>query len=128
MLYSASCLQDPSSDMYCFASAVTNDTEPSDYYLYNMPLGWELPGGSTPSCGRCTLETMAIFHSGTADRSQVISNVYVEAAQQVNTVCGPTAVNATLAEEDSAAGLGSVPAPLVMAASICAVIVLNWAL
>lgn len=125
MLYSASCLQDPDTDMYCFASSVTNTTQPSDFYFYFMPLGLGLPGGSTPSCGWCTTETMGIWHSATADRSQAISDVYVQTAQQVNTVCGPDSVNGTLAEEESAAGHDFMPASMVMIATICATVLLH---
>lgn len=125
MLYSASCLQNPDTDMYCFATAVTNTTEPSDFSLYFMPLGWSLPGGSTPSCGFCTEETMGIFHSASSDRSQAIADVYEDSAQVVSTVCGPDAVNVTLAEEVSAAGPGFMPTSAVMVASVFATILLN---
>lgn len=95
MLYAATCLQNPATQNYCFASAVTNVTNPSDIFFYSMPLGLPLPGGSTPSCGYCTTQTMAIFHTATSDRSQKISSTYRDAARQVNTICGPGFVNDT---------------------------------
>lgn len=95
VLYSASCLQNPQTQNYCFASAVTNVTNPSDIFFYSMPLGSPLPGGSTPSCSFCTRQTMAIFHAATSDRSQKISSTYKDAARQVNTICGPGFVNDT---------------------------------
>ena len=95
VLYSATCLQNPQTQNYCFASAVTNITNPSDIFFYSMPLGLALPASSTPSCGWCTSETMAIFHAATSDRSRKISSTYKDAARQVNTICGPGFVNDT---------------------------------
>lgn len=95
VLYAATCLQNPATQNYCFASAVTNVTNPSDIFFYSMPLGLPLPGGSTPTCGICTSQTMAIFHAATGDRSQKISSTYRDAARQVNTICGPGFVNDT---------------------------------
>lgn len=95
VLYAATCLQNPATQNYCFASAVTNITNPSDIFFYSMPLGLPLPGGSTPSCGYCTTQTMAIFHAATGDGSQKISSTYRDAARQVNTICGPGFVNDT---------------------------------
>ncbi|EGX94114.1 C6 transcription factor, putative [Cordyceps militaris CM01] len=106
VLYAATCLQNPATQNYCFASAVTNVTNPSDIFFYSMPLGLPLPGGSTPSCGPCTTQTMAIFHAATSDRSQKISSTYRDAARQVNTICGPGFVNDTAT---SGAGRGVAP-------------------
>lgn len=108
MLYSykvvqaSTCLQNPDTNTYCFASAVTNITNPTDAFFYFMPLGSMLPGGSAPSCGWCTSQTMAIFHASSANRHQPISKTYESAAQQVNTICGPNFVNSTLPEESFA--------------------------
>jgi hypothetical protein len=90
--------------MYCFATAVTNLTMPSDTYLYYMPYGLRLPGSSTPSCNQCVAETMGIFHSATADRSQLIAETYEDAARQINTICGPSFVDATLPPPESSFG------------------------
>lgn len=100
MMYKASCLQNPSNDMYCFANAVTNLTTPSDAYFYYLPYNLSLPGSSLPSCSWCIEETMAIFHAASADRSQVIANTYEAAARQVNTICGIDFVNSTLPKEE----------------------------
>ncbi|KAJ2971282.1 hypothetical protein NQ176_g7769 [Zarea fungicola] len=94
-LYAVTCLQNPQTQNYCFASAVTNVTNPSDIFFYSMPLGLPLPTSTTPSCGWCTSQTMAIFHAASSDRSQKISSTYKDAARQVNTICGPGFVNDT---------------------------------
>ncbi|OAA67469.1 hypothetical protein ISF_03645 [Cordyceps fumosorosea ARSEF 2679] len=95
VLRAVGCLHDPTTQGYCFAAAVTNITNPSDVFFYSMPLGLPLPGGVTPSCGACTARTMAVFHAATADRAHPISGTYSNAAQQVNTICGPGFVNDT---------------------------------
>jgi hypothetical protein len=95
-LYSASCLQDPDTSMYCFANAVTNLTTPSNVYIYYLPLNISLPGSSIPSCSRCLQQTMAVFQSSAANRKQPIAYTYQTAAQQIETICGPGFVNNTL--------------------------------
>lgn len=102
VVQASTCLQNPQTDTYCFASAVTNVTNPTDAFFYFMPLGSTLPGGSAPSCGWCTSQTMAIFHASSANRKQAISDTYESAAQQVNTICGPNFVNSTLPAESFA--------------------------
>ncbi|KAL7798443.1 hypothetical protein V8C37DRAFT_203145 [Trichoderma ceciliae] len=102
-LYAATCLQDPSSSQYCFANAVTNLNTPSDAYLYFLPYGLALPGSSNPSCSWCTQQTMNIYYSVSADRSQLVASVYEAAARQVNTLCGPSYVNGTLPPASSEA-------------------------
>lgn len=103
MMYSATCLQDPDTDMYCFASAVTNIEQPSDVYLYFMPYGIALPGSSVTSCSWCTKQTMAIFHAASADRKRFIADTYKSAAHQINTLCDPDFVNITLPRAVSSA-------------------------
>lgn len=98
-VYTATCLKDPETSMYCFANAVTNLTNPSNPYFYYLPLNMSLPGSSVPSCNDCLQRTMSVFHAATADRTQQIANTYRSAAEQVNTICGPSFVNETLADE-----------------------------
>ncbi|RDA83477.1 hypothetical protein CP532_7040, partial [Ophiocordyceps camponoti-leonardi (nom. inval.)] len=104
-LYAASCLEDGGA--YCFARSVSNLSDPSDSYLYFIPLGMSLPGGSTPSCNGCTRDVMNIYHASAANRGLVVSEKYAEAAQQINVVCGPGFVNATLPTAESAAVAGA---------------------
>ncbi|UNI14315.1 hypothetical protein JDV02_000955 [Purpureocillium takamizusanense] len=104
VLYKATCLQDKSTSMYCFANAVTNLTTPSDSFLYLVAFGLALPGSSTPSCNWCNQETMAIYRAASADRQQFVADKYEPAARQVNAVCGPNFVNGTLPAAQSGAG------------------------
>ncbi|KAK7416396.1 hypothetical protein QQX98_005212 [Neonectria punicea] len=103
MMYQATCLQDPDDDMYCYANAVTNLTTASNAYFYYLPYNLTLPGSTVPACSWCIQETMSIFHSASADRSQPISNTYEAAARQVNTICGIDFVNGTLPSEEVSA-------------------------
>ncbi|KAK3302425.1 uncharacterized protein B0T15DRAFT_496889 [Chaetomium strumarium] len=98
-VYSAGCLKDPDTGAYCYANAVTNGTNYSTTYFYFLPLNRTLPGSTVPACGDCLQQTMAQFQAATADRRQMIARTYVEAAKQVNTICGPGFVNESLAAE-----------------------------
>lgn len=116
-LYSATCLKDPGTAAYCFANAVTNLTTPSNVYFYYLPLNISLPGSSIPSCSGCLQKTMGIYQSASANRALPIANTYGSAAQQVNTICGPTFVNSTLpnAVVDESGGSSLLPQWLLLA-------------
>ncbi|KJZ78918.1 hypothetical protein HIM_01691 [Hirsutella minnesotensis 3608] len=102
-LYTASCLQDPSSNQYCFANSASNLNNPSDSYLYFMPFGLALPGASNPSCDFCTKETMKVFQAASANRQEFVASKYEDAAHQINVICGPDFVNSTLPLAEAAA-------------------------
>ena len=118
-VYSATCLQDPDTDQYCYASAVTNSTDSSDSYIYFLPYDLELPGSSTPSCSWCNKETMDIYHAASADRDLLISNTYEEAARLINNLCDADFVNGTLADEVESRAMGILPSWVSMAATAC---------
>jgi hypothetical protein len=96
-VYNAGCLRDPETGAYCYANAVTNQTSSNFTYIYWLPLNLTLPGTTLP-CGYCLRRTMTIYQRATADRTQLITNTYVAAAEQVNTICGPNFANESLAE------------------------------
>ncbi|KAH7329144.1 hypothetical protein B0I35DRAFT_473772 [Stachybotrys elegans] len=127
MLYAATCLQDSTDDedLYCYAKAVTNTSAPSDSYIYLLPYGLQMPGASRVTCSQCTQDTMAIFHSASADRSQPIAESYEPAALQVNTICGPNFVNATMPSPDSAGVRQSLPLQLAITLGICVYFTVN---
>jgi hypothetical protein len=108
-LYTATCLKNQISKSYCFAEAITNASNPSDNYLYYLPLNITLPGGSQPTCNSCLQNTMAVYSAATADRTSALASDYVNAAMQVNVNCGPTFTNASLA---AAATSGASPTPI----------------
>lgn len=98
VVYSATCLKDPDTAVYCFGNAVTNQTNPTDTYFYYLPLNSTLPGGTVPICAPCLEDMMAIYQVATANRRQPIANTYDSAADQVNTLCGPNFANTTMPE------------------------------
>jgi hypothetical protein len=50
-----------------------------------------------PSCNNCLQQTMGVFEAASSDRSTALASDYVNAAQQVNVMCGANFVNASLA-------------------------------
>jgi hypothetical protein len=108
-LYTATCLKNQISKSYCFAEAITNASNPSDNYLYYLPLNISLPGGSQPTCNSCLQNTMAVYSAATSDRTSALASDYVDAAMQVNVNCGPTFTNASLA---AAVATNASPAPI----------------
>ncbi|KAK6582748.1 hypothetical protein PZA11_005156 [Diplocarpon coronariae] len=122
-LYKASCLRSPSTSAYCFANAITNVSSPSDSYIYFLPLNTSLVGGSKPTCNACLRNTMSIFEASSTDRTQALANTYVPAASQVNMICGPSFVNASLpAALESAALAPTAPAASLGAAALLTVL------
>ncbi|SZF01452.1 unnamed protein product [Blumeria hordei] len=92
-----------SASSFCFANAITNTTNPTDSYIYYLPLNVSLVGSAVPTCNSCLQSTMAVFQKETANRSNVLAGNYVKAASQINVVCGPEFVNASLASAISSA-------------------------
>ncbi|EKD20821.1 c6 zinc finger domain containing protein [Drepanopeziza brunnea f. sp. 'multigermtubi' MB_m1] len=110
-LYTASCSRNPETSSYCFADSITNVTNPTDSYIYFLPLNTSLVGGSQPTCDSCLQTTMGIFEASSADRDQALANTYVPAAKQVNVNCGPGFVNASLAEPITSPAFALKPPP-----------------
>src|ERR1700760_3213443 len=54
LMYDAACtLTDPTTNSYCFLNAAHN-SNPSDLYLYQLPIGSAYPNSSTPTCSSCS--------------------------------------------------------------------------
>ncbi|KAK5652499.1 hypothetical protein OQA88_10404 [Cercophora sp. LCS_1] len=130
-IYSAGCLKDPQTSMYCYANAATNTTNPGNMYMYYLALNMSLPGSAVPTCNQCLQQTMNIFHQATGNRKQLIVNTYEKAAKQVNLLCGPGFVEEQLAVEiRSSSGLRTAPASsLWMVTSVTGLaLLLHWML
>ncbi|KAF2756354.1 hypothetical protein EJ05DRAFT_501859 [Pseudovirgaria hyperparasitica] len=112
-LYAAGCMKDKEGN-YCFANAITNDSADAadDSYIYYLPLGTNMPGGSRPTCNSCLTDTMAVFDVAAANETQPLSKTYVAAAGQINLGCGPSFVNATIAQLSGAQPIVGGSAPL----------------
>jgi len=59
-MHDTACQVDPTTNSYCFLSAVQN-SNPSDLYFYSLPLGIPLPNTSTPTCSACSRGVMDIY-------------------------------------------------------------------
>lgn len=95
-LAKAACLKDPSTQNYCFTEAATNASNVADFYLYLLPLENPLPGGSRPTCSKCTQATMQVFQQSAILKGNPLVNTYLSAAEIINVGCGPGFVNATV--------------------------------
>jgi len=126
-LYSASCLRNPSTSAYCFADAITNSSNPTDSYIYFLPLNISLVGGSQPTCDSCLRNTMSVFEAASSDRSSALASDYVSAAMQVNVNCGPNFVNQSLAAPVVSGSQSSLPGPS-MGLFALVLLVANWLL
>lgn len=110
-LYHAGCLKDGGGN-YCFANAITNESSSTDAYPYYLPLGVALPGGTRPTCNTCLRDTMAIFANAASNRTQPVSKLYEQAAQQIDLGCGPNFVNATVPTSKGASSPATAAAAL----------------
>ncbi|KAI2615478.1 hypothetical protein GGR54DRAFT_291426 [Hypoxylon sp. NC1633] len=127
-IYGATCLEKPGTGSYCYVDAVTNQTTPSNVYLYFLPFNSTLPETALPACDYCTNETMKIYQSAAADRSKWIANTYVGAAKQIDAECGPNFVSAALPEAlpDNAAASSIAQAPNLLMLSVLFMLISQW--
>lgn len=92
VMHDASCLADPTTNTYCFLTAVRNPN-PSDLYYYQLPLGIRLPNKSTPSCKACTKSVMGIYAAAIQNSTQApglagLKATYEPAAELSVGLCG----------------------------------------
>ncbi|KAL8830482.1 MAG: hypothetical protein Q9191_001413 [Dirinaria sp. TL-2023a] len=125
-LYQASCMKNPKTNHYCFVDAVTNMSNPSDSYVYYLPLGMPLPSGSILTCSSCLKETMGIFNIAAGNKSQPVNTDYSAAAQMINLGCGPGFVNQTI-PKGAAYGAGSASGKPSLVLSLSAAALVTWA-
>ena len=91
-MHDTACLADPTTNAYCYLSAVRN-TNPSDLYFYSLPLGIPLPSTATPSCSACSKSVMGIYATALQDPSQAtlltgLRSSYKASAQIAAQFCG----------------------------------------
>ncbi|KUI65366.1 hypothetical protein VM1G_00247 [Cytospora mali] len=131
VMYSATCLKDPDTAVYCFGNAVTNRSNPTETYFYSLPLNSSLPGGTIPICASCLQQTMNIYQVATTNRKQPIFYTYESAAAQVNLLCGPNFANQTLpnaiVSSSGVSDLGQEPSTWLLFACFL-VMAVNWLL
>lgn len=96
--YWAGCQKDTNGS-YCFAKAIgTQTTANSDSFTYYLPLGIALPAPAKPSCSQCLRNTMSVFYQASANKTQPVNQVYVDAARMIDLTCGPTFANTTTSD------------------------------
>ena len=88
----AACLADPASNAFCFIDAVRN-TDPTDMYFYQLPLGIALPLNANPLCSSCTGSILGIYAQALHDPSQAdslgaLKKTYEPAAAVAIKSCG----------------------------------------
>ena len=89
----AGCLQDPTTNTYCFINAA-RDTSPSNLYYYNLPLGITLPKSTSPQCTGCLKSLMGVYSTALKNntaQSKTLSGLlktYENAAELTLGKCG----------------------------------------
>ena len=116
-MYTAGCLKadatavsDRPATEYCFVATSSNTSAPADQYIYYLPLGVLMPGGSRPTCSSCVQQTMQIFAQAAGNLTSPLAGTYADAATQVNQRCGPNWVNATVKPIQGSAPQNGAPA------------------
>ncbi|KIY70721.1 hypothetical protein CYLTODRAFT_370623 [Cylindrobasidium torrendii FP15055 ss-10] len=85
-MYKTACESDPSSNTYCYVNAAHN-SNPSDQYFYQLPLGISVPKTSTPSCSACTKSVMNVYANAYAE-NDALQKTYPAAQVLADGACG----------------------------------------
>ncbi|KAJ3712690.1 hypothetical protein C8R42DRAFT_727849 [Lentinula raphanica] len=103
----AGCLNDPSTNSYCYVKAVHN-TNPSDLYFYSLVSGVAISNSTTLTCSSCTKSLMSLYVDAlNANASQLseLASVYPAAQALAASACGSTyAIASTNSQSDSSNG------------------------
>jgi hypothetical protein len=86
LMRNTGCLTDPSTNTYCFVDATYN-SNPADYYYYQLPLGIAVPNTTTPSCSSCTQSLLGMYVSNVKNLSG-LTDTYESAAKLAQEQCG----------------------------------------
>ncbi|KAJ3984891.1 hypothetical protein F5890DRAFT_1474189 [Lentinula detonsa] len=105
------CLNDPSTDSYCYVKAVHN-TNPSDLYFYSLISGVAISNSTTLTCSSCTKSLMSLYVNAlNANGSQLteLASVYGAAQALAASACGTSyAEVSTSTQADSSNGASSI--------------------
>lgn len=83
VMHDAACLVDPTTNAYCYLSAVQN-TNPSDLYFYSLPLGIPLPNTSKPSCSACSKSVMGVYAIALQDPTEARQLIGLRSSYEVS--------------------------------------------
>jgi hypothetical protein len=90
----AASLSDPATNTYCFLDAVRN-TDPTDLYIYQLPLGIGLPQNANPLCSPCSGSVLGVYAKALSDPAQAdslagLKETYDPAIALIIKSCGST--------------------------------------
>ena len=102
-VFRATCLKDESTSSYCFGEAITNSSNPADFYPYYIAVGLSLPGTARPTCSRCLKDTMQIYAGYATTAVQPLAKTYLTCATQVDQSCGSQFANTAVKKPNAAA-------------------------
>lgn len=128
LMQQAACLKDADTGVYCYIQAV--NTSLNDAYLYNLPVGTQLPSTATPTCSRCSQALLGVYanaiNNGTS-YAPILKGSLGNATLIVENQCGQSWVTrVTSSAGGRRVDMGSLPwswAGLVMA-GIC--LIMGW--
>ncbi|KDR80289.1 hypothetical protein GALMADRAFT_62417 [Galerina marginata CBS 339.88] len=100
VMHDVACEADPSSNTYCYLNAVRN-SNPSDSYYYQLPLGIPLPKSSVPTCSACAKSVMGIYATALQDATTGplltgLQSTYESSARLSVQFCGSGFANTAL--------------------------------
>lgn len=90
LMYNAGCLSDPTTNVYCYTSAIAN-SNPADLYTYQLPGGLPLPKSVTPSCSACSKSLLSVYADALENNQSGLDGLketYANAEQRTEGVCG----------------------------------------
>jgi hypothetical protein len=92
LMYASGCLADPTTNAYCYVEAAVN-TNPSDLYFYQLPLGMALPNSTTSTCSGCTKTLLALYDAALENATDLpnlsgLKSTYSGAARLADASCG----------------------------------------
>lgn len=106
IMHDTGCLIDPTTNSYCYLNAV-RQTNPTDLYYYNIPLGTPLPQSPSTklSCSSCSRSAMGLYAGALKDSSQpdlsALKKAYNPSADFAASQCGADFANGIVSSAKS---------------------------
>jgi hypothetical protein len=99
LMYDTACQVDPATNSYCYIEAAQNQN-PSDMYLYQLPINIAFPDSATPTCSPCSKDILntylgALNNSTQAGDLLALAATYNSGANAADTQCGSTFATAS---------------------------------
>jgi hypothetical protein len=120
----AGCAADPNTNTYCYINAVHN-SNPSDMYYYNIPIGISLPKSSVPTCSSCTRNLMSLYYDALNTQGAALlpelAKSYPDASVMTSKSCGASF-------SKSAQGSGALSSRTISIPLMSLLIIFSWIL